>query len=409
MNHIFESYTLEQWILLFFFYSFCGYLWEVFYVSLRKHHLTDRGFLYGPILPIYGSGALIILLATIPVKYSVPLVFICGLLAATLLEFITGWAMEKLFKVRYWDYSDDFLNVGGYICLKASLAWGVFSVLLIHFVQDYVEKILFMIPAEIVTPCAFVLTAAFCVDATVSVRAALDLKEVLQNIAANNEELRRLQNRLDVVAAFIEEDKENLKERVSDSLESIGDKLEVLQNIAANNEELRRLQNRLDVVAAFIEEDKENLKERVSDSLESISDKLEDLGEKVEDFKLEQSYIRSQRKIVRRQNIEQAKADYRLRFEQLAENLKAQEKYFAEHAQDTAENLQERVKKQSELSNIRTAMTEFNAKRRIERQQKSYRHAQSILKRNGSAISKKYADALNELKQTKDKNAKTSE
>ena len=143
--------------------------------------------------------------------------------------------------------------------------------------------------------------------------------------------------------------------------------------------------------------------------MESISDKLEDLGEKVEDFKLEQSYIRSQRKIVRRQNIEQAKADYRLRFEQLAENLKAQEKYFAEHAQDTAENLQERVKKQSELSNIRTAMTEFNAKRRIERQQKSYRHAQSILKRNGSAISKKYADALNELKQTKDKNAKTSE
>ena len=360
MNHIFESYTLEQWILLFFFYSFCGYLWEVFYVSLRKHHLADRGFLYGPILPIYGSGALIILLATIPVKYSVPLVFICGLLAATLLEFITGWAMEKLFKVRYWDYSDDFLNVGGYICLKASLAWGVFSVLLIHFVQDYVEKILFMIPAEIVTPCAFVLTAAFCVDATVSVRATLDLKEVLQNIAANNEELRRLQNRLDVVAAFIEEDKENLKERVSDSLES-------------------------------------------------ISDKLEDLGEKVEDFKLEQSYIRSQRKIVRRQNIEQAKADYRLRFEQLAENLKAQKKYFAEHTQDTAENLQERMKKQSELSNIRTTMTEFNAKRRIERQQKSYRHAQSILKRNGSAISKKYADALNELKQTKDKNAKTSE
>ena len=86
MNHIFESYTLEQWILLFFFYSFCGYLWEVFYVSLRKHHLTDRGFLYGPILPIYGSGALIILLATIPVKYSVPLVFICGLLTCILVE-----------------------------------------------------------------------------------------------------------------------------------------------------------------------------------------------------------------------------------------------------------------------------------------------------------------------------------
>ena len=95
--------------------------------------------------------------------------------------------------------------------------------------------------------------------------------------------------------------------------------------------------------------------------------------------------------------------------EQVIVKTSPEEKYFAEHAQDTAENLQERVKKQSELSNIRTAMTEFNAKRRIEREQKTYRNAQSILSLNDSAISKKYADALTELKQTKDKSAKTSE
>lgn len=359
MNHMFENYTLEQWIILFFIYSFFGYLWEVFYVSARKHKLTDRGFLYGPILPIYGSGALIILFATIPVKYSLVLVFVCGLIAATLLEFFTGWAMEKLFKVRYWDYSEDFLNAGGYICLKASLAWGVFSVLLIYFVQDYIEKLLFMIPAEIITPAAFILTAAFCVDATLSVRAALDLKEVLQSIAANNEELRRLQNRLDVIAAFIEDDKENVKERISDSLES-------------------------------------------------ITDKLDDLGEKVEDFKLEQAYIRSQRKIVRRQNLEQAKADYRLHFEQLVERLKLQEEYFAEHSAESLGNLQERASKQSELSSIRSALSEYATKRRLERQQRNYRHAQSILKRNTSAISQKYSEALAELKQLKEQNNKTS-
>ena len=105
MNWQFETYSLEQWIILFFIYAFLGYIWEVAYVSVKNHKLTDRGFLYGPIVPIYGSGALIVLLATIPFRENLWLVFFCGMLAATALEYVTGWVMEKLFAVRYWDYS----------------------------------------------------------------------------------------------------------------------------------------------------------------------------------------------------------------------------------------------------------------------------------------------------------------
>lgn len=364
MNYILESYSFEQWILLFFIYGFFGYIWEVCYVSLRRHSLTDRGFFYGPILPIYGSGALIILFATIPVKSSIILVFICGMCAATLLEFITGWAMEKIFKVRYWDYHDNFLNIAGYICPKASLAWGVFSVLLIYFIHNYIERLLFLIPNIFITPCAFALTVVFCIDATLSVRAALDLKEVLQNIAANNEELRRLQKRLDIVAAFIDEDKENFKEFIADGLENISDKLEDLE------------------------------------------DKLEDLGEKVEDYKEETAFIRSQRKTVRRQNIAQAKADYRLHFEQLVETLKAQEKYFSEHTKDSDDKATERANKRNELSAIHIALAEYATKRRTEHIQRNYRHAQSILKRNHSAISPKYSEALAELRRYKEPKSK---
>ena len=92
-------YTLGQWLLFFFCYSFCGWIWECCYVSARKRQWVNRGFLRGPLLPIYGTGAVIILLAVIPVRENPALVFLLGMLAATALEYVTGAAMEALFKV----------------------------------------------------------------------------------------------------------------------------------------------------------------------------------------------------------------------------------------------------------------------------------------------------------------------
>ena len=99
-------YTTGQWVLLFFFYCFCGWVWESCYVSLCQRHWVNRGFLHGPLLPIYGSGAILILLATIPVAEDLRLVWLFGMLAATALEYVTGDVMERIFKVRYWDYSN---------------------------------------------------------------------------------------------------------------------------------------------------------------------------------------------------------------------------------------------------------------------------------------------------------------
>ena len=97
-------YTTGQWVLLFFFYCFCGWIWESCYVSLKQRRWVDRGFLQGPILPIYGSGAILILFTTLPVAQSLPLIWLLGMLSATALEYATGAVMERLFKVRYWVY-----------------------------------------------------------------------------------------------------------------------------------------------------------------------------------------------------------------------------------------------------------------------------------------------------------------
>ena len=202
-------YSAGQWVLLFFFYCFCGWVWESCYVSLCQRHWVNRGFLRGPLLPIYGSGAIIILFVTLPVAGNLWLVWLFGMLAATALEYVTGAAMEALFKVRYWDYSKQKFNLNGHICLSSSIAWGFFSILLVRFIHPPIGRLLADVPAWLVDPLALVLTAVFTVDVVQSVQAALDLKEVLSKLTEENEELRRLAKRAEVAAAFAEETSES--------------------------------------------------------------------------------------------------------------------------------------------------------------------------------------------------------
>ena len=152
-----HAYYLTQWILFFFIYSFIGWVWESCYVSVRKRRWVNRGFLHGPMLPIYGSGALVILISTIGVRENPWLIFLFGMLAATVLEYITGAVMEKMFHVRYWDYSRQKLNLNGYICVSSSLCWGVFSVLLVSAVHVPVERAVLDIPLFITDGAALVL------------------------------------------------------------------------------------------------------------------------------------------------------------------------------------------------------------------------------------------------------------
>ena len=97
-----------------------------------KRTLGEQGIYEISFLPIYGSGAIIVLIFTLPYRTNAVAVFFMGMISATILEYVTGVVMEKLFHVRYWDYSNQKLNLNGHICLTSSLAWGVFSVLFNH-------------------------------------------------------------------------------------------------------------------------------------------------------------------------------------------------------------------------------------------------------------------------------------
>lgn len=199
------QYTFIQWLLFFFIYCFLGWVWESCYVSIKKREWINRGFLHGPMLPIYGSGAIIVLICTIGVRDQIVLTFLFGMTGATILEYVTGVCMERLFRVRYWDYSHMPLNLKGYICLPVSLGWGVFSVLLVRVIHVPIENLVLQIPERIAEVVSVVCSSAFAMDFTLSFSEAMDLRDMLIRLSDSNEKIQRLQKRLEVVSAFAED------------------------------------------------------------------------------------------------------------------------------------------------------------------------------------------------------------
>lgn len=195
-------YTFSTWLFFFYFYCFLGWVWETCYVSVCKAKWVNRGFMRGPFLPIYGSGAVVVLIFTLPFRTSAGLVFIVGMVSATLLEYFTGVAMEKMFHVRYWDYSDKPLNLNGHICIVSSLAWGTFSVILTLYGHTPVERFVLNMNTNLLEVMVFLLTVCISIDMAESVREAFNLKEVLLSLEENSEEFRRLQKRIEVASAF---------------------------------------------------------------------------------------------------------------------------------------------------------------------------------------------------------------
>ena len=229
------EYNLTQWLLFFYIYSFFGWCIESSYVSIQKKKFVNRGFMRGPFLPLYGSGAVLLLFVTIPVRDSLILSFIFGAAAATVLEYITGACMEALFKVRYWDYSNNPFNLHGYVCLGTSLAWGFLTIVMIRIVHEPVEHLVLSINQTVQDILAAVLTVYVTADMALSFRAALDIRAMLEKMTRVKEEMERMQGRLDAMIAFagpkMAEKKEEIQNLpyVGEMLQGIKTRLEILQ------------------------------------------------------------------------------------------------------------------------------------------------------------------------------------
>ncbi len=216
-------YTFSTWLFFFYFYCFLGWVWETCYVSVLKAKWVNRGFMRGPFLPIYGSGAVVVLIFTLPFRTNAGLVFLVGMTSATLLEYFTGVAMEKMFHVRYWDYSSQRWNLNGHICVTSSLAWGAFSMILTLYGHTPVERFALRMNGNLLEVIVFVLTVYISIDMAESMREAFNLKEVLLSLEESSEEFRRIQKRFEIASAFYGGE---LKERSEAGLRKINSALE---------------------------------------------------------------------------------------------------------------------------------------------------------------------------------------
>ncbi|MCI8429181.1 MAG: hypothetical protein HFI16_02840 [Lachnospiraceae bacterium] len=237
------SYHFREWLSFFYFYCIFGWCFESTYVSVKDRHLTNRGFLRGPWLPLYGSGAILVLWLTLPFQETPALVYVVGAIGATVLEYVTGEAMVRLFKVRYWDYSSQKFQYRGHICLSSTIAWGFLSLLMVYAVHKPVEQFIFWMHEEVVSVLTFGITVCIVYDFSNAFRKAMDLRELLiqaellcgelEKRAA--EKRRLLEATVTFAKAAVEERLEEQKERAEQSKEQILQKLE---------EEISQLQER---------------------------------------------------------------------------------------------------------------------------------------------------------------------
>jgi len=181
----------------------------------------------GPFLPLYGSGAIMMLVVSMPFQDNVFLTYIAGCIGATILEYVTGVTMEALFKVRYWDYSNQKFNFQGHICLGSSLAWGLLTILMTEFVHKWVEGFVLMIPSNLLTVVTYIVTVGIAADFALSFKAAMDLRDVLIRMEKAKEELEHIQKRLDVMIALINEDISIHKAEITESVETRMDDLKL--------------------------------------------------------------------------------------------------------------------------------------------------------------------------------------
>lgn len=267
-------YTITQWLLFFFVYCFFGWIFESVYVSVKKRKFVNRGFMHGPFLPLYGSGAILILFVSIPVREHYVLMYFMGAAAATVLEYFTGVAMEKIFKVRYWDYSNNKFNFQGHICLGSTIAWGFLSIFLVKVIHSPIEKLIMKISAYsyLEEVLVFGVTIYFVADMTIAFKEALEMRDLLLYVEKAKEEMERLKKRVDVVLAVADDEISQKKEMVKEKKQLYTEVLE--QYLSDYKNRLSGHNGRL--VKRFINAHPTMNSERFKDAVAELKERVRD-------------------------------------------------------------------------------------------------------------------------------------
>ena len=179
LNTTICGFSLYHILAFFLIYSCLGWCVEVVYAAATTGQLVNRGFLNGPVCPIYGFGMILVLFFLTPLEDNLLLLYLGGVILPSALELVGGWALYKLYRTRWWDYTDKPFNIGGYVCLEFSLMWGVGAMVMVKAIHPTIAALVNIIPPLVGFVLMCLLYAVYAADVVATAIAASDLAREL--------------------------------------------------------------------------------------------------------------------------------------------------------------------------------------------------------------------------------------
>ena len=300
--------------LYFMIYSCLGWCCETVYCSIGQKRFVNRGFLNGPLCPVYGCGALLVIFLLKDVQSSVIPLFLSGMVVTTVLEYLTSVLLEKLFHMKWWDYSHFRFNINGRVCLLNSCEFGALSVFVMMVLHPMIERFVGRFSSPIRITAAVVLLVIIVADTVVTVLSLLKLKGKLDEMYERLDEIR------EKTEEGAERFKQELSERTDDFRETLSERVDELKETFAV---------RAEILQADMEEYRQALSQRTSlgseerqRAVEEAKEKLSALGERMK--QLEKEHITSKRILEAFPNLR--KSQYNRFREQLEEKIESYRK-----------------------------------------------------------------------------------
>ena len=188
--------NIYQAVWIFLIYDFLGWCCEVAFAAVNKGKFVNRGFLNGPVCPIYGVGMLIVVLCLWNLRDRPLLLFLGSALLTTALEFVTGFVLERFFHDKWWDYSDMPFNIKGYVCLKFTILWGLAASFIIGAIHRFIYMLIEKTPFVLGVILLAVFSAAFIADFIVTLTALVKLPKKLKAMAEAERALRAVSDKI---------------------------------------------------------------------------------------------------------------------------------------------------------------------------------------------------------------------
>lgn len=176
------------YFLLFIIYSFIGWLLELAFSYIQLKKVVNRGFLIGSYCPIYGAGCLLLIILLSDYADNILVLFALSMIVCSILEYFTSWIMEKIFKLRWWDYTNMKFNINGRICLETMVPFGIVGVLVVKYINPWFLDIINLINPHTLTIIVIILMSLFIIDVLVSCNVVFNLKNVTRNVTKDSTE-----------------------------------------------------------------------------------------------------------------------------------------------------------------------------------------------------------------------------